>query len=227
MKQARRLLALLEILTAEVLLMGLVFVSSLLAFFYLARVVFVEHSTALDQFGFAKMDALRQHEPGLTAWVGVITFFASLPFLVMVGLIVPALMWWRGLRREATEVFLAVAGASALNQLLKSSFHRVRPSSALLQQMGLSFPSGHSMIGMAFYGCLAWILWRHRQHPLWAVLLMAWSVLIGLTRVYLHVHYTTDVLAGFAAGLFWLILLRMGFHFWWRKEEETRKSVQS
>ncbi|WP_147374720.1 phosphatase PAP2 family protein, partial [Hymenobacter rubripertinctus] len=106
------------------------------------------------------------------------------------------------------EVFWAVAGSSLLNQVLKTYFHRLRPQSALFQQAGLSFPSGHAMIGLALYGCLAWILWRHRHHPAWAALLLLFALLIGLTRVYLHVHYATDVLAGFAGALLWLILLR-------------------
>ncbi|MFD2785107.1 hypothetical protein ACFSX6_06535 [Hymenobacter rubripertinctus] len=49
-------------------------------------------------------------------------------------------------------------------------------------------------------------------------------MLIGLTRVYLHVHYATDVLAGFAGALFWLILVRTGLHLWWREREELMKN---
>ena len=118
-------------------------------------------------------------------------------------------------------MFLAVAGASLLNQLLKTHFQRARPATALLPQLGLSFPSGHAMIGMALYGCLAWLLWRHGRHPAWAALLVLWAVLIGLTRIYLQVHYATDVLAGFAAGLLWLILLRTALRLYWREKQQV------
>ncbi|MBG8552410.1 phosphatase PAP2 family protein [Hymenobacter guriensis] len=204
-----RLLARLAVLTTEAAVLGLVFGAALLLFFYLTRVVFVERSAALDGWAFQQLDSLRAAWPGLTPWVRAITFFASLPWLVAAGLLIPAGLARAGHRREAWEVLLAVAGAALFNQLLKLHYHRIRPDSALLPQSGLSFPSGHAMIGMALYGCLAWLLWQHGRHPIWALLLVAWAVLIGATRVYLHVHFATDVLAGFAAGLVWLALLRL------------------
>jgi undecaprenyl-diphosphatase len=76
------------------------------------------------------------------------------------------------------------------------------------------------MLGITFYGCLAWLLARHYRHPGWAVPLLLWAGLIGLTRVYLHVHYATDVLAGFAGGAAWLLLLRAGMHFFWKEEKQ-------
>jgi len=212
-----RLLGRLSFLTAEVLVLLMVFLAAFAGFFFLVRVVFVEHSVALDTWAFHRMEAVRQAAPGLDGWVYGVTFFASAPFLVGAALVLPAGLAWLKRRREALEVFLAVAGAALLNQLLKTHFHRLRPTSALVKQLGLSFPSGHSMIGMALYGCLAWLLWRHGRHPAWAALLLLWALTIGLTRIYLHVHYATDVLAGFAAGLGWLVLLRTALRLWWRE----------
>ena len=214
-----RLLAVFSFLTLEVLLVGGVFVVSLLLFFYLTRVVFVARSAQFDDWGFRQMDQLRTAQPWMTSVARFITFFASFPFLVVAGIVGPILLrWWGRRKREALELFLAVAGASLFNQLLKTHYHRSRPSTALFFQQGLSFPSGHAMIGMALYGCLAWLLWRHGHHPVWAVLLVLWAIVIGLTRIYLHVHYPTDVLAGFAAGVLWLILLRTALRLWWREK---------
>ncbi|MET4106755.1 phosphatase PAP2 family protein [Hymenobacter sp. UYP22] len=218
-KLPARLLALFSLLTVEVAVVGGVFIGAALFFFFLVRVVFVEHSVQFDTWAFQRMDALRVAWPGLDPLVSGLTFFASLPFLVLAGAGIPLLLRARGHRREALEVFCAVAGAALLNQVLKTHFHRLRPSSALLFQPGMSFPSGHAMIGLALYGCLAWMLWRHRRHPAWAALLVLFALLIGLTRVYLHVHYATDVAAGFAGGLFWLILLRAALRFWWREKQ--------
>ncbi|RSK48241.1 phosphatase PAP2 family protein [Hymenobacter rigui] len=215
-----RLAALLSLLTLEVLMVAGVFVGVALLFFYLTRVVFVEHSMQFDNWAFTQMDTLRAACPGLTGPVRGLTFFASLPWLVAAGAGIPVLLRWRGHHREALEVLLAVAGATVLNQLLKTHFHRMRPSSALIFQPGLSFPSGHAMIGLALYGCLAWLLWQHRRHPAWAALLLTFAMCIGLTRVYLHVHYATDVLAGFAGAIFWLILLRTALRVWWREKKE-------
>jgi membrane-associated phospholipid phosphatase len=221
-----RLAGLFAFLTVEVGVLLLVFLSSLAGFFYLTRVVFVEHSLVLDQLGFNQLDQVRAAMPQLTPWVVRITFFGSAPFLVAAGIGIPGVLAWQKRRHEALEVFWAVAGAAILNQIFKTHFHRLRPDTALFPQLGLSFPSGHAMIGMALYGCLAWLLWRHGRHPLWAVALLLWAVLIGLTRIYLHVHYTTDVLAGFVAGLAWLMLLRSGLHLWWREKTLVEQQQQ-
>lgn len=196
-------------LTAEALALTGAFAGSFLLFIYLTRLVFVAGPEPFDQAAFALMDQLRAAWPGLTAWVLRLTFFGSARWFVVAALALPALLWWGlQLRREAVEIFAAVAGSALLNQLLKGFFGRVRPLTALVYQPGLSFPSGHAMIGLALYGMLAWQLWRHGRHPFWAVLLLLWAVGIGLTRIYLHVHYATDVLAGFAAGTAWVVLVQ-------------------
>jgi undecaprenyl-diphosphatase len=218
-----RLLAIISLLTDEIVLGAVLFVAAYGVFFYMARVVFVDNSLALDNWASGVMDALRHANPGLTGPVRFVTFFAALPFLLPAGIIGPLLLHRAGYRREALELVLAMGGGIVLNQLLKTYFGRPRPSNALLQTLGLSFPSGHAMIGLALYGCAAWLLWRHQRHPLWAFLLLAWAVLIGLTRVYLHVHYATDVLAGFAIGLVWLILLRTALRLWWREEVKVKQ----
>lgn len=221
-KVTSRVVAALSLLTLEAVVVGGVFVASALLFFYLTRVVFVAHSVRFDTWAFGQLDAVRDAWPMLTPVVRALTFFASLPWLVVAGIGGPLLLLRRGHRHEAAEVFGAVAGASLLNQVLKTHFHRLRPDSALIFQPGMSFPSGHAMIGLALYGCLAWILWRHRRHPVWGLLLLLFALLIGLTRVYLHVHYATDVVAGFAGALFWLILLRGVFQLGFRSNGVRR-----
>ncbi|KUG09678.1 phosphatase PAP2 family protein [Solirubrum puertoriconensis] len=195
-------------LTAELLVVGGAFIGSFFAFVLLTRLVFVAGPEQFDQAAFNVFDELRAGLPGLTPWVLRITFFGSALWFVVVALLLPAWLWWRKHRREAVELFAAIAGAALLNQLLKTTFGRVRPLTALIYQPGLSFPSGHAMIGLAMYGMLAWQLWRYRRHPVWAALLLLWALVIGLTRVYLHVHYATDVLAGFAAAVVWVVLVR-------------------
>lgn len=199
-----------------------VFVASAALFFLITRVVFVDQSVQFDNWVFEQFDAGRAAWPALTPVVRALTFFASLPWLVVAGIGIPVLLYRWGHPREGWEVLLAVAGASLLNQLLKGYFQRPRPSSALFFQPGLSFPSGHAMIGLALYGCLAWQLWRHRHHPVWAVLLVLFAVFVGGTRVYLHVHYATDVLAGFAGAVLWLVLLRWAFSFRSEKAETVQ-----
>jgi undecaprenyl-diphosphatase len=216
---AARLATLLGLLTVEVVGAGLVLFGAFALFFYLTRVVFVYHSMVLDQWAWDIVNGWRAAAPWLIGPVRFVTFFASLPFLLPASLIAPFLLYRAGQRREAWEFLLAMAGGILLNQLLKMYFQRPRPSDALLKTLGLSFPSGHSMLGITFYGCLAWLIARHFRQPGWAVPLLLWAGLIGLTRVYLHVHYATDVLAGFAGGAAWLVMLRVVIHLFWKEEK--------
>ena len=219
-KSNSRFAALAGLFTIEVIGALLAFVLAFSAFFYLARVVFRQPTVSLDQQAFAVADQLRAAQPWLTNLVYSVTFFGSLKFFLPASLIAPYWMRRRGYGRHALALLLAMGGGWGLNELLKAWFQRPRPTSALLFQLGLSFPSGHAMMSMAFYGCLAWLLGREYSRWGWGAVLLVWAVLIGLTRVYLHVHYFTDVLAGFAGGAGWLLLLRAGFVLFGRQEEQ-------
>ena len=220
-----RLLALAGLLTAEVVLETVLFVAAFAVFFHLTRVVFVEHSVALDIWAFRITDGWNRAEPGLRWSVEFVSFFASLPFLLTASILVPLWLRRAGHRREASELALAMLGGVLLNQLLKLYFNRPRPVNTLLYTWGLSFPSGHAMLGVIFYGCLAWLLARHFKRPGWVLPLLLWEALIGLTRVYLHAHYATDVLAGFAGGAAWLVVFRAGLKLFWKKEKAVLKEV--
>jgi undecaprenyl-diphosphatase len=206
------------LLTAEVIFGIVLFVGAFGLFFYLTRVVFREHSQVFDDWGFTQMDRLRAARPWTRAVVDFLTFFGSVKFLVPTSLLIPLIMYRRGLQRYAIELLLAMGGGVALNELLKAYFHRDRPTTALIYQYGLSFPSGHAMMGMCLYGCLAWLAVQHGRHWGLAVALVCFSLSIGLTRVYLHVHYPTDVVAGFAGGAAWLVLLRTGIRLFWKEK---------
>lgn len=100
---------------------------------------------------------------------------------------------------------------TALNQALKFLVQRPRPEGfRLADASGFSFPSGHSMVAMAFFGLLIWMVWRTGRTRAVRVgattVFAALIVLIGVSRIYLGVHYASDVLAGFCAALAWLVL---------------------
>ena len=213
-----RLLALAGLVTVEIALGAVLFVAAFALFFYLTRVVFVHHSMALDSWASGVVDGWRRAVPGLTGPVRVVTFFAALPFLLPGSILAFGLLRRAGHPREAWELLLAMLGGVLLNQLLKMYFNRPRPNNALLYTWGLSFPSGHAMLGTTFYGCLAWLLVRHFGRPAWAWPLLLWVILIGFTRVYLHAHYATDVLAGFAGGAAWLVVFRGSIRLFWTEE---------
>jgi undecaprenyl-diphosphatase len=119
----------------------------------------------------------------------------------------------------------------ALMFLLKYLFRRKRPLAPLLKAVkGLSFPSGHAIMAVTFYGFIIYILF-HTISPagvkyFFAALLVILILLIGFSRIYLRVHYASDVLSGFIVGLLWLfislaVLNRIEHYF---KEKETAAS---
>jgi membrane-associated phospholipid phosphatase len=102
-----------------------------------------------------------------------------------------------------------VIGALVINQVLKFIVQRPRPEGyRLAVETSYSFPSGHSMISMAFYGLLIWMVWKYERDNIlrhvWCCLFAVIIVMVGLSRIYLGVHYASDVLAGFCVSLLWL-----------------------
>jgi undecaprenyl-diphosphatase len=108
-------------------------------------------------------------------------------------------------------VMTSALGGLLLEAALKWAFQRPRPNvSHLVGASGYSFPSGHATIAVAFYGFLAYLLWLYfhktKLRYLTTVSLVIIIILIGISRIYLGVHYPSDVLAGFAVGWFWLAI---------------------
>ena len=98
-----------------------------------------------------------------------------------------------------------------LNQLLKRILQRPRPEEfRIINESGYSFPSGHSMISMAFYGYLIYLIYRYvkNKYLKWALITILGILIvsIGVSRIYLGVHYTSDVLAGFLISISYLII---------------------
>lgn len=128
---------------------------------------------------------------------------------------------------------LAMVGAFMWPELLKGYFERERPDALLhlVTVRTLSFPSGHSFGAAACYATFAFFFARfvpRRSVEIFCCVLAAVIVgVIGLTRIYLGVHYPTDVLAGICAGSAWAFLLDAVFSHWYRKPEPRRPAAQA
>jgi undecaprenyl-diphosphatase len=113
----------------------------------------------------------------------------------------------RGRRGDAIFFFIAVVGAMALNFAAKTIFGRARPDLwvSLAPESDYSFPSGHAMGSMAVVVALATLAWNTRWR--WPVVIVGglFVVMVGLSRIYLGVHYPSDVLAGWLASLAWVV----------------------
>ena len=137
--------------------------------------------------------------------------FVVTPIPLIAGIFVIALgCRSRGVRGVGAFCAANLIGSTLLNQALKFAIQRPRPdvSLRLVDIGGFSFPSGHSMAAMAFFGLLVWLVWhgvRSRAARIGLVAaLCAMICAVGFSRVYLGVHYASDVLAGFCASLVWL-----------------------
>jgi len=131
--------------------------------------------------------------------------------VILCGLLAATvLLLWRGRARFVVPLFVSVVTAQALTFLGSFAFHRDRPAGGLLEPSSYSFPSGHATVSIAFYGFLAFILahsssrWQSRVNISLAGILLA--LLIGFSRLYLGVHYLSDVLAGFLVGFLGLLI---------------------
>lgn len=112
---------------------------------------------------------------------------------------------------------LALGGGMVFNLLLKELFRRERPElHRLIEEGGYSFPSGHSMASFLFYGMVAVFLYLFVVSRLAKLGIVLAAVIliacVGASRIYLGVHYPSDVLAGYAAGGAWLVLCLLGMH---------------
>lgn len=116
--------------------------------------------------------------------------------------------------------------STGLNLLLKNIVQRPRPNEfRLIDETGYSFPSGHSMVSMAFYGFLIYLIYKFvKSKRLKWTLMIVLSILIitiGISRIYLGVHYTSDVLAGFTISVSYLIIYTsIVKKFIWKREEK-------
>ncbi len=161
----------------------------------------------IDELGYLLL-VERLRSPVLTVAMRGISNLASVPFIV--GVLV-ASMLWVPCRVHVILAAVNVGAISAIDQLLKILVRRPRPQGfRLVEALGLSFPSGHSMAAMAFYGYGIWLVRCGAfDLPFSAAIeiVLACAILaVGVSRIYLGVHYASDVLGGYCLSFAWLIL---------------------
>ena len=144
----------------------------------------------------------------LTPIVKVITFFGSATFLIPLVILLFILI---KNRKIGISICTNLVLVTILNQVFKFILQRPRPTEyQIVKETGYSFPSGHSMISMAFYGYLIYLIYTYVKNKYIKITLISilslLILLIGLSRIYLGVHYTSDVIAGFLISISYLIL---------------------
>ncbi|TAA69726.1 phosphatase PAP2 family protein [Planococcus salinarum] len=141
-----------------------------------------------------------------------ITELGSVWFLGTLSIVVILALWFKAKDKWSVLFFItAVGGGGLLTTLLKRFYSRERPSiNEAIDAVGFSFPSGHSMGSLIFYGFIMFLIIRgpQKEWVKWTVSLSlaVLVVLIGISCIYLGAHYPSDVVAGYIAGTIWLLL---------------------
>ena len=171
----------------------------------------VIHHDAITNFDLAALDWIRAHRtPAGYIVARSISAIGDPRVIVSVGLIGVVILAARARWLFVEGWVIALIGGEALNQFLKRLIHRPRPlQSSILSSQSWSFPSGHAMVSLIAYGMLAYVLvvlgsWSFRRRVDIALGATLVILLIGWSRIYLGVHYVSDVIGGYVAGSIWL-----------------------
>ncbi|MET3847707.1 phosphatase PAP2 family protein [Paenibacillus sp. OAE614] len=169
------------------------------------------------------IDAVQGMEnEGLTRIMKGFTFLGSSLVATLLSVIAFLFLWLvLRHRKELLMFLLSVGGSEIWNIIIKNWMQRQRPNThRLIEISGFSFPSGHSMAAFALYGTLTYLLWRHipalAGRIAMIVIGVALTLLIGISRIYLGVHYPSDVFGGYLASATWLMLSIYIFEKYWK-----------
>jgi len=158
--------------------------------------------------------------PELDQFMYALTYLGSVRVILTLAAVVVIIALLAGRYTDVVLLFLALAASELFVLATKTLVARPRPplEDARIVQTGFSFPSGHAALAAAFYGTLAYLLIRALRWDTLKVIVGSVAALlvvaIGISRVYLGVHYPTDVLAGWTLGVFWLAVIVVTEHVW-------------
>lgn len=167
-----------------------------------------------------------QITPKWTALMKFITFFGGKTWTIL-AIVISAILFAFYKKRYAVYMILTCGLGAAFNLVLKDWFQRERPNFyQLIVESGFSFPSGHSMGSFILYSAIAIVLVKISKRTIvdmFIVIFFAFLVLsIGISRIYLGVHYPSDVVAGFAAGGFWVCLCTLALNYYELRMKKQR-----
>lgn len=206
----KKTFASIALLSFELLTALILFLAALFSFIWFANLIFNLQNDDFDFLVFDRLQAIV--DPSTTQFMLFITFFGNHKFLIPANLVL--IVYFLFIKKHkwySIKIPVVAIGGVSIMFILKQFFNRQRPLTPLLEPVqGLSFPSGHALMSMSFYGLLIFIVWEHIKNRTlkWTltILLLLFIVLIGFSRIYLRLHYFSDVIAGFAGGIIWLTL---------------------
>jgi undecaprenyl-diphosphatase len=196
--------------TVKLLVVVALFLLTLFIFWMIADEIVLEHESRFDSFIFKKLALI--NSPEVTRIMLLFTFLGSSYFLLPCYILLTSYYLFFKKNSSLTLNVCAIGlSSTGLLFLIKDIFRRPRPLDPLLHSVaGFSFPSGHSFSAFTFFGLIAYILWQTTIKKKWKWILSGLCLLLAIciatSRVYLHVHYASDVVAGFCLSMVWLII---------------------
>lgn len=172
--------------------------------------------------------AVQQYQPQwLTVMMRLISDVIDPATLCVFGVLAAAYLFWRKHDRRTIVMIVAITAGNFLTLILKPLIARPRPDAdvvnVLVREPGYGFPSGHAVAVVLLGGTIALLVQRLALHHqrLWVALVALIILLVGYSRIYLGVHWLSDVVAGYVVGLSWLVVVALG-----RKWYLRRRSLQ-
>ncbi|MGH2552188.1 MAG: phosphatase PAP2 family protein [Chitinophagaceae bacterium] len=182
-------------------------ISAVLLLIFIVWLVFIDGNITPDEKVFGLVGP--HITPGRTQFMKAVAFLGNHKFLIPANLLLIAVLLLCKYKWGAITAASVALSSVGMMSLLKNLVQRQRPSNQLVEGItNFSFPSGHAFMSIAFYGFLIWwsasTIKNKIQQRLLISFLLFLILIIGFSRIYLRVHYTTDVFAGFCIGIIWL-----------------------
>ena len=208
----RKRFSFLQKISLSVLLMIGVFILCLWGLFIVADMIFEDKNFSFDENVFTMIKPWVS--PLHTSIMLVITFIGSQNFLLPANLLLIAYyLYFRKNKSRAYKIATISITSVVVMFLMKFFLQRERPLVPLIAKVhGYSFPSGHTFTSVTFYGIIAYLIYRNVKSTIlkWTLIVgcIVLVLLVGYSRVYLRLHYASDVIAAFCLGLMWLLLAK-------------------
>jgi len=193
--------------STQLILLTVIFIIVIGLFGLIVREVLWEKEERIDM-AIAKYMTMHVSS-GMTEIMKIITFFGSSIFH-RIGYVLLALWFFiEKKRRQSLQVIIIGIGGFFIVSFLKEFFKRARPATPLIHELpSYSFPSGHASSSFIFFGLLAYLISKSNLRAAYkiciATFLILFSFFVGLSRIYLGMHYVSDVIGGFCVGFLWL-----------------------
>jgi undecaprenyl-diphosphatase len=157
----------------------------------------------------------------LTLAATIIHYIFDTPAMVVICLSIVLFLFYKTHKYDGLLLAGAMIGDLVILTTTKMLIHSARPLNGLIEERDFSFPSGHVMSATVLLGILAYLGWQHWKSQKIRVIATSTffallELIIGFSRVYLNVHWLSDVLAGYLLGLFWVLLSLWGFQYFQR-----------